>query len=168
MTAPPSGWTDAMLLDATAAGNEEAFVEIYRRYHERVFRFAFRMTGSPETAKDVTHACFTGLLEAPRRFRGHGAGLATYLCAAARNQILKQRRRGEHERLDGSLGASGRDRGPEPLARLLAEEEARVVREAVLALAPLHREVVVLVEYEGLDLAAVAAIVGAEVGTVKV
>jgi RNA polymerase sigma-70 factor (ECF subfamily) len=36
------------------------------------------------------------------------------------------------------------------------------------ALAPLHREVLILVEYEDLDLATVAEVVGAAVGTVKV
>src|SRR5687768_4738130 len=92
MSAPPSGWTDAGLLEATAAGDEEAFVEIYRRYQPRVFRFAFRMTGSPEAAEDITHICFTGLLEAPLRYRGMEAGLGTYLCAAARNQSLKRLR----------------------------------------------------------------------------
>jgi RNA polymerase sigma-70 factor (ECF subfamily) len=54
------------------------------------------------------------------------------------------------------------------LGLLLADEEARLVRDAVLGLAPLHREVVILVEYEGLDLASVAEIVGAETGAVKV
>jgi RNA polymerase sigma-70 factor (ECF subfamily) len=36
------------------------------------------------------------------------------------------------------------------------------------ALAPLHREVLILAEYEELDLATIAGIVGAEVGAVKV
>ena len=36
------------------------------------------------------------------------------------------------------------------------------------ALAPLHREVLILAEYEELDLATIAEIVGAEVGAVKV
>ena len=51
---------------------------------------------------------------------------------------------------------------------LLEDERARMVREALAALAPLHREVLILAEYEDLDLATVAEIVGAEVGAVKV
>lgn len=36
------------------------------------------------------------------------------------------------------------------------------------ALPPLHREVLILAEYEGLELSAIAEIVGAAVGAVKV
>jgi RNA polymerase sigma-70 factor, ECF subfamily len=159
--------TDDELLLAAAAGDEEAFIEVYRRYQPRVFRFAFRMTGSREAAEDVAHACFTALLGAPLRFRGDAA-LGTYLCAAARNQCLKRLRGAQREAVFDETLADPADRAPGPLRRLLADEEARLVRAAVLGLAPLHREVVILVEYEGLDLASVGAIVGADVGTVKV
>jgi RNA polymerase sigma-70 factor (ECF subfamily) len=59
-------------------------------------------------------------------------------------------------------------RTPSPLATVLADERGRIVRDALLALAPLHREVLILAEYEELDLATIAEIVGAEVGAVKV
>lgn len=160
-------WTDQMLLGATADGDEEAFVEIYRRHHPRVFRFALRMTGSPDAAHDVTQACFTALLEAPRRYRGNRACLDTYLCAAARNQSLKRLRRLGRE-VHREPDEHPRDGARDPLDLLLAAEEARLVRHAVLALAPLHREVVILVEYEGMSLADVADVVGADIGTVKV
>jgi len=163
MSPPPD---DERLLEAAAGGDEEAFVEIYRRHHPRVFRFAFRMTGSPEAAEDITHASFTGLLESPGRFRGEAA-LGTYLCAVARNQCLKRIRRVRREVLGGEPPARA-DRAPGPLSRLLKDEEARLVRDAVLSLAPLHREVVILAEFEGLELAAIASIVHAEVGAVKV
>jgi RNA polymerase sigma-70 factor (ECF subfamily) len=42
-----------------------------------------------------------------------------------------------------------------------------VVGRAVRALVPLQREVVILAEYEGLTLAEIAKVVGADVGTVK-
>lgn len=161
MSAAPDG----DLLEAMAAGDEEAFVEIYRRYQPRVFRFAFRMTGSAEAAEDITHTCFTGLLEAPLRYRVE-ARLGTYLCAAARNQSLKRWRHVRREVM-GDMPVLADEHGG-PLRSLLADEQARLVRDAVLALAPLHREVVILAEFEGLDLASVAEIVGAEVGAVKV
>jgi RNA polymerase sigma-70 factor (ECF subfamily) len=155
------------LLAATRGGDEEAFVEIYRRHRDRVYRFACRMTGSAEVARDVTHTCFTSLLDAPSRFDGR-VSLGTYLCAAARNQCLRQASRTWRERLVGSTPDRRPGRGPSPLEVLLENERARIVREALSALAPLHREVLILVEYEDLDLATVAEIVGAEVGAVKV
>ena len=160
-------WTDLRLLEATAAGDEEAFVEIYRRHHPRVFRFALRMTGSRDAAQDITQVCFTALLASPSRYRGLRVHLGTYLCATARNQSLKRLRR-VHREVQRDLDNRSPDGAGGPLGMLLAEEEARLVRQAVLALAPLHREVVILVEYEGMALSEVAEVVGAEVGTFKV
>jgi RNA polymerase sigma-70 factor (ECF subfamily) len=57
---------------------------------------------------------------------------------------------------------------PGPLDLLLGDERARIVREAVCALAPPYREVLILAEYEDLDLATIADIVGADPGAVKV
>ena len=74
-TTPTTSWLecpDESLLEATAEGEEEAFVEIYRRYRERVYRFAYHMSGSATAAEDVTHGSFLSLLESPRRFRRDG------------------------------------------------------------------------------------------------
>ena len=126
------------------------------------------MTGSPEAARDVTHSCFVGLLEAPSRYDGERASLGTYLCAAARNLSLRRASRAWRERSVAALPELRPAPGPSPLEALLEDERARVVREALAALAPLHREVLILAEYEDLDLATIAQVVGAEVGAVKV
>ena len=168
MSGAPVARTDQELLRATASGDESAFVEIYARYRDRVFRFAYRMTGSPETARDVTHSCFVGLLEAPARYDARLAGLGTYLCAAARNLSLRHASRAWRERAGAEVPEPPRAASPSPLEILLEDERARAVRDAVMALAPLHREVLILAEYEDLDMAGIAEIVGAPVGAVKV
>jgi len=53
------------------------------------------------------------------------------------------------------------------LRRLLDEELAAQVREAVFSLPPLQRESLILFEYEGLSLSEVAEIAGTDVGAVK-
>jgi RNA polymerase sigma-70 factor, ECF subfamily len=164
----PVGGTDQELLRATLAGDEDAFIEIYRRHRERVYRFAYRMTGSPEAARDVTQSCFLGLLEAPARYDGERASLATYLCAAARNLSLRRASRSWRERSLPAVADRRAARGPGPLEVLIADERTRAVQQALSALAPLHREVLILAEYEDLDLVTIARIVGAEVGAVKV
>jgi RNA polymerase sigma-70 factor (ECF subfamily) len=163
---PPAG-TDAELLRATAAGDEEAFLEIYRRHRDRVYRFACRMTGSTDAARDVTHACFASLLESPARYDARRAGLGTYLCTAARNQSLRRASRQWRERA-GAPPDAWPASGPSPLESVLKAEQARLVGQALARLAPLHREVLILAEYEDLALAEIARIVGAEVGAVKV
>jgi RNA polymerase sigma-70 factor (ECF subfamily) len=164
----PPPRTDAELLAATLAGDEQAFLEIYRRHRDRIFGFAYRMTGSADLARDVTHDCFVSLLEDPCRYRAGRAGLGTYLCAAARNQSLRHAGRAWRERPHPAW----RDVRPSPergpLERLLADETSDIVRRAVGALPPLHREVLILAEYQELDISTIATVVGAEVGAVKV
>ena len=160
--------TDQELLEATLSGDEGAFLEIYRRHRDRIYRFAYRMTGSPEVARDVTHSCFVGLLEKPSRYDGRRASLGTYLCGAARHLSLRHASRAWRERPLTVLTALRPAPMPSPLESLLEDERARVVREALEALAPLHREVLILAEYEDLDLGTIARVVDAEVGAVKV
>lgn len=168
MSGDPAGPTDQALLLATLGGDEGAFVLIYERHRDRVFRFAYRMTGSPEMARDVTHSAFVSLLQAPGRYDAARAGLGTYLCAAARNLSLRHASRAWRERpLSSALGLRSTGEAS-PEQGLLVEERARLVRDAVQALAPLHREVLILAEYEELELSRIAEIVDAEVGAVKV
>jgi RNA polymerase sigma-70 factor, ECF subfamily len=168
VTTDPSDGTDSELLAATLAGEEASFVELYRRHKDRVYRFAYRMTGSPEVAREVTQSCFVALLEAPSRYDAGRASLGTYLCAAARNQSLRQASRAWRERPLSSDSERRPSAAPSPEQGLIAEERARQVREAILALAPLHREVLILAEYEELGISTIARIVGAEPGAVKV
>lgn len=55
----------------------------------------------------------------------------------------------------------------QPLRKLLDEELALTVRRAVEELPTLQREALVLFEYEDFSLAEIAAITGADTGTVK-
>jgi len=160
--------TDERLLSEAARGDEAAFLELYERHRDAVFRFAYRMLGSMELAEDVTHDCFLGLLKHPTRFDAARASLKTYLLAAARNLALKhfRSRRGEDALEDLSAEPSMPERTG-PLHQLLDEELGRAVRRAISALAPLQREALVLFEYEELSLAEIALIVGADTGTVK-
>ena len=161
--------TDEILLEKACRGDEAAFLALYERHRAPVFRFAFRMLGSAALAEEVAHDCFLSLVSRPDRFDpSRGASLRTYLYAAARNLSAKHfRRHGADvpvEDVEDGLVAPERD---EPLRKILAAELSGEVRRAVAALPPLQREVVVLFEYEELSLAEVAAVVGADMGTVK-
>jgi len=53
------------------------------------------------------------------------------------------------------------------MRQVLDSELSSQVEQAIASLAPLQREALVLFEYEDLSLAEIAAVVGADVGTVK-
>lgn len=163
----PERTTDEVLLEKAGAGDQAAFLELYQRYREPIFRFAYRLLGSVENAEDITHDCFLSLIRKPENFRPDRASLKTYLYAAARNLTLKNfRDQGRETGLDEVAEPKDSSRRA-PLRRLLDEELAAHVREAVFSLPPLQRESLILFEYEGLSLSEVAAIAGTDVGAVK-
>ncbi len=164
----PERTTDELLLKEAGDGDQAAFLELYDRYREPIFRFAYRLLGSVDIAEDVTHDCFLSLIRKPENYRPERASLKTYLYAAARNLALKHfrdqgRETGMNEVSQEPREASSRG----PLRRLLDEELATQVREAIFSLPPMQREALILFEYEGLSMSEVAEIAGTDVGAVK-
>ena len=137
------------------------FQAAFEQHKDVVYRFVWRMSGSPAAAEDITQDVFVGLLRHPDRFDPDRGTLRAFLLGIARNLALKHWRT-EHrfEPLDEEAMAAeviDFDRG----------DVGEMVGQAVRALGPLQREVVILAEYEGLTLAEIARAVDADVGTVK-
>jgi RNA polymerase sigma-70 factor, ECF subfamily len=138
------------------------FQAVFDEHKDAVYRFAWRMSGTPAAAEDITQDVFVGLLKHPDRFDPVRGTLRAFLLGVARNLALK-RWRTEHrfEPLDED----------EPIVAAAIDVERGVISDvvgrAVRALAPLQREVVILAEYEGLTLAEIARAVDADIGTVK-
>jgi RNA polymerase sigma-70 factor, ECF subfamily len=126
------------------------------------------LLGSVELAEDVTHDCFLSLIRKPENFRPERASLKTYLYAAARNLALKHfRNQGREAGMDELTQEPQESSRRGPLRRLLDEELADHVREAVFSLPPLQREALILFEYEGLSMNEVAEIAGTDAGAIK-
>jgi RNA polymerase sigma-70 factor, ECF subfamily len=160
--------TDEQLLGQAANGNTAAFQILYERYRDPIFRFAYRLLGSVEAAEDVAHDCFLSLIKEPGRFDSTRASLRTYLYAAARNLAAKRYHSvGRETAIDDLANELHTTQGNEPIRRVLDNELAGEVERAIAELPPLQREALVLFEYEDLSLAEIAAVVGADSGTVK-
>ena len=164
----PERTTDELLLKQAGEGDQAAFLELYDRYRDPIFRFAYRLLGTVEIAEDVTHDCFLSLIRKPESYRPERASLKTYLYAAARNLALKHfRDQGRETGLDEVSEEPKESPRRGPLRRLLDEELATHVREAIFSLPPLQREALILFEYEGLSLNEVAEVAGTDAGAIK-
>jgi len=156
------------LLKRAGEGDQAAFLLLYERYRNPIFRFSYRMVGSVEVAEDVTHDCFLSLIRKTENFELSRASLRTYLYAAARNLAMKHfRDSGRESVIEDLVEHPAAPKREEPLRRMLDAELTAKVRQAVTELPPLQREALVLFEYEGLPLSEIANIVGADVGAVK-
>jgi RNA polymerase sigma-70 factor, ECF subfamily len=164
----PERITDELLLQRAGDGEQAAFLELYQRHRLPVFRFAYRLLGSIEIAEDVTHDCFLSLIRKSENFRPDRGSLRTYLFAAARNLALKHFRSAARESsLDELTQEPQLSSKQEPLRRVLDDELANRVRNAVMSLPDLQREALILFEYEDLSLNEIADITQTEVGAVK-
>ncbi len=164
----PERTTDELLLAKAGDGDQAAFLELYERHRLPIFRFAYRLLGSIEVAEDVTHDCFLSLIKRPANFCSERGSLRSYLFAAARNLALKHfRNQGRETGLDEVSEEPHVSARQQPLRRLLDDELAAKVTDAILSLPALQREALVLFEYEGLSLNEISNVVGADVGAVK-
>jgi RNA polymerase sigma-70 factor (ECF subfamily) len=135
--------------------------EAFNQYHRAVYRFVCRLTRRADLAEDITQECFLAYIRAPGKFDEGKGSLRTYLYAIARNLALKHLRdRAGEEPLDRDSPHTAGD----PRAGV---EAAAAVEQAVAKLPVLEREALILFQYEGFTLAEIAAVVDAEVGTVK-
>lgn len=159
--------SDEDLLGRARAGDAQAFGTLYRRRQGGIYRFALQMSGCTAAADDITQEVFLALIRGGCAYEAGRGPLAGYLYGIARNQVLRhlQRRRdqvafGEGEEDVPTPGASTLD----DLAR---QQRIESVRQAVLALPPLYREVVVLCDLQEMEYAAAAQVVGCAVGTIR-
>ena len=156
------------MLQKAWKGDQAAFLELYDRHRDPIFRFAYRLLGSFDIAEDITHDCFLSLIRRPEGYRPERAALRTYLFAIARNLALKHfRNTGRETGLEEMTDEPEVSPRHTPLRRLLDEELAEKVREAVFSLPDLQREALILYEYEGLSLNEIAAVVNADAGAIK-
>jgi RNA polymerase sigma-70 factor, ECF subfamily len=166
--------SDDELLTLLRAGDESAFVTLYRRRQGGVYRFALRMSGSEAVAEDVTQEVFMALARGDSRYDSSLGSFSAYLFGVARNHVL---RRLEKDRFLSPIYEDDEDRGstmPEslitlndPLGDLTRKEMIDSVRQAVLTLPAHYREVVVLCDLQEMSYADAAGALGCAVGTVR-
>ena len=139
--------------------NDSELRQAFEQHKDAVYRFAWRMTASPETAEDIAQEVFLSLVRRPDSFDPARGSLRAFLLGAARNQARKRFR--EEQRWDV---LEDDDIAFVPSAYV---DVAAAVGAAVQALPPLQREALILAEYEDLSLEEIAGAVEAEIGTVK-
>jgi RNA polymerase sigma-70 factor (ECF subfamily) len=167
--------SDVELLRSMQAGDEDAFVALYRRRQGGIHRFALQMCGSAEIAEDVTQEVFMALMQDTGNFDASRGSLAAYLYGIARNQVLRHLSRDRayvqmSDETDETRTTSLHDELVSPcdiLADLTRGETIERVRQAVLALPAHYREVVALCELHEMSYVEAAAVLDCAVGTVR-
>jgi RNA polymerase sigma-70 factor (ECF subfamily) len=159
---------DEVLLGRMRAGDEGAFVALYRRRQAAIYRCASHMTSSSSAAEDITQEVFLALIRKDCGFDPLRGSLSAYLFGIARKLVLRHL---ERNRLVGDISGDGLEAASptvaDPINDLMRLEGISQLRRAVHALPKRYREVVVLCDLEELDYVAAAAALDCPVGTVR-
>jgi RNA polymerase sigma-70 factor (ECF subfamily) len=158
-----SDQADVRLLADIAAGVEQAFVELYSRRRNDVYRFAFAMAKSRSFAQDVTQEVFLNVLENASRFDRAKGTVRAWLFGCARYVTLDRLRleRRWTDDMPADLTALDSDE------RLFADQRVERLHAAIARLPVEYREALVLFELQELSYAETAAVLDCPVGTVR-
>lgn len=155
------------LVRSAQAGNRAAFDELVRATYPETYTLALRLTSNSEDAADVVQETYLRAYRNIEKFRGD-AQFTTWLyritanCASTQ---LTKRNRHRHEELDVDAQV---DTAPTPDARSDAALDQQHLTQALAALPPNLREVIVLRDIYDLPHEAIANELGISVVTAKV
>ncbi len=142
--------------------------EVVRDHGARVYRLAYRLTGNPHDAEDLTQDVFVRVFRSLHRFQpGTFEG---WLHRITTNLFLDTARRRQRIRFDGLADNSAErlvsDR-PTPAEQLADAGLDHDVAAALASLTPEFRAAVVLCDIEGLTYEEIAGVLDIKIGTVR-
>ena len=164
-----SNAADEARLIAQARSDPDAFIRLYRRYYDAIFRYCVHRLFARQAAEDATSQIFLKAVEHFGRFKGDaphfrgwlyriaGNVVSDHLRKADRRQRLIERASREHNiRIVG--GESTVESSNDKLA---------VLREAILALSPRYQTIITLRFFENMKLTEIAELLASSPGTVR-
>lgn len=155
-------------LPAPADWTPPSWDEVVREHSARVYRLAYRLTGNPHDAEDLTQDVFIRVFRSlssytPGTFEGWLHRITTNLFLDSVRR--KQRIRFDALADDAAERLSGREQPPD---RVLTDQMLDAdVQAALDSLPPDFRAAVVLCDIEGLSYEEIAATLGIKLGTVR-
>ncbi|MBL8525638.1 MAG: RNA polymerase sigma factor [Betaproteobacteria bacterium] len=164
---------DLALLNDMRRGNAAAFEALYRRHQAPLYRFALLRCDSADTAADIVQEIFLALLSNSLKFDPTRGVLQGFLFGVARNLVLKREEAQyrfvstSRDDEEGDSADDVLDPAPQPQQRLLNQQQAETVRQALAQLAPHYRDVVILYEMHDLSYVEIAQICNIDIGTVR-
>ena len=163
---------DAALVRRVASGSSEALGQLYDRHAPVVFGLARRILAREQDAEEVVQDVFAQVWRQAGRYQGDRATVAGWLVMLTRTRAI-DRVRARTSRPDVAQPVSPEDAPPlttslpDPESVAASAQDARVVREALVALPENQRSLVELAYFEGLTHTEIAEHTGMPLGTVK-
>ncbi|WP_048810217.1 RNA polymerase sigma factor [Candidatus Methylacidiphilum infernorum] len=165
-------YTDSMLMELTAKGDDEAYSLLVQRHYQAIFGAAVKMLKDRYLAEEITQKVFLQAYRAAGRYEPR-AKLRTWLYTILRRLVFNQFRKKEIQS-SPLVTEKGEDRDittyqstTSPLDHLMKQEQMEWIEKSIDGLPPRQRMAVILKSYEDLSYEEIARILGVSVPATK-
>lgn len=169
--------TDEELMLQCRSGNLRALEELFRRYKDRIYSFAYRMLGRRASAEDVLQETFLRVQSNADSWHPT-ARFSCWVYRIARNLCVDEMRKywNRHVYADSQVALDENGQG---LLSIIPSEDAdprtvveerrlqQRIDEAIAALSPEQQEVIILSKYQGLSYPEIAEVLNISQESVK-
>jgi len=166
--------TDADLVAQCRRGDREAWEIIVRSRHARIYNLAYRFTGRPDEAEDLTQEVFLKVYRTLHLYRSESGALETWIVRVARNHFIDHYRKYKTERTRTTPLEEHHEASAWPTARVETpadvfdrKDAADRVHRLLAQLPQDQREAVVLRDLEELTYEEISDLLKVPIGTVK-
>jgi RNA polymerase sigma-70 factor, ECF subfamily len=164
---PETEWAE--LVAGAASGREAALHALYERAHRMVFTLAVRITGSRESAEEITLDVFHDVWRRAAQYHPSNGTVLGWIMNQARSRSIDRLRfEGRQKRVDPYAGSEpDRVETLDPREVLQLKQQGEAVRTALALLSPGERRAVEAAFFAGLTHAEIAVQLEEPLGTVK-
>ena len=162
--------SDARLLAGAAAGSEQAFSRLHRRFGAALYSTALRMLHNPEDAAEVVQETFLYAWSKVDTYDPSRAGVSTWLGLILRSRCIDRIRRRQHQhkmRMSIEREKPSGQCEPAGFDRMVDQQRNRCLSQAMDRLPAAQKQVLELAFFRGLTQREIAAKVGVPLGTIK-
>lgn len=165
---------ETALIRKIQTGQTALFAELIVRYQDRVYNFAYRLTGSAEDAADLSQETFTRAIRSIRQFNGN-ARFSTWLIRIMINitndfKARVKRDRENHQQMQALLQRSQASQmvaRNDPQLRAQTHEMVALLWQAMDSMDIQHKQVLLLRDLEQMSYQEIAQVLKVTEGTVK-
>jgi RNA polymerase sigma-70 factor (ECF subfamily) len=155
------------MLTCARAGDRHAIEALLSRHRAAVFRYGRQVCPTMADAEDAVQDALWAATQAIRAFRGAAGSILSWLFTIVRRHCYRVLARLETAEEATATAVPEAVVQASPEEKLAARHQRAAIATALAALEPLHREVILLRDIEGLTAPEAAARLGVSIDAVK-
>jgi len=160
------GSAEVALLQRVAAGDRNAFSELYRRLQRPLFGYLMKLVREREMVEDVLNETMMEVWRQAGRFEGR-ASVNTWVFSIAHHRAVSRLRKKRETPLDEEQAAAIEDEAPTPDENAISGDMSRLIGTLMEQLSFEHREILHLAYFQEFSVQEIAEALDLPANTVK-